>query len=301
MGIKLILQKKVPSEKIEFEQKPIEEKEPNGDYTTNQHSNGYINLYWYGSRWYDSYITRFSQPDSIVPFASQGVQALDRYAYANNNPVSYTDPTGHCIFGLDTAVCVIAALAVMTIILASDTTAHPPPNNYPINANGGPNCKSSLPDCFGDIVTLKDFPGNGEGNPIPVDEFRDFADKVSEDLYSHDLTWPGYMAGRQAYDTPFYNGGQSVNRTGDRDAESGIYSADQQVCIETLRCSGRSEINYIAQGMWGAAVGEPKFVSHTIVWTWKLWEYHNPPSEDTLFWLDYGYDYYQQWQKNQQK
>lgn len=38
MGIKLILQKKVPSEKIEFEQKPIEEKEPNGDYTTNQHS-----------------------------------------------------------------------------------------------------------------------------------------------------------------------------------------------------------------------------------------------------------------------
>jgi hypothetical protein len=34
--------------------------------------------------------------DTDVP-ASQGVQGYDRYAYSNNNPVRYTDPTGHWI------------------------------------------------------------------------------------------------------------------------------------------------------------------------------------------------------------
>lgn len=35
-----------------------------------------------------------AQADTIVP---PGVQGLDRYAYTNNNPVRYTDPTGHTI------------------------------------------------------------------------------------------------------------------------------------------------------------------------------------------------------------
>jgi hypothetical protein len=33
-----------------------------------------------------------------VPSASQGVQAWDRYAYANNNPLKYNDPSGHFIW-----------------------------------------------------------------------------------------------------------------------------------------------------------------------------------------------------------
>lgn len=42
-------------------------------------------LYYYKARWYDPHLGRFSQPDSIVPVASQGIQAWDRYAYVNNN------------------------------------------------------------------------------------------------------------------------------------------------------------------------------------------------------------------------
>ena len=42
-------------------------------------------LYYYKARWYAPHLGRFSQPDSIIPEAVQGVQAWDRYAYANNN------------------------------------------------------------------------------------------------------------------------------------------------------------------------------------------------------------------------
>jgi len=52
---------------------------------------------FYNARWYDPYLNRWAQPDTIVLQASQGVQAWDRYAYANNNPVRYTDPSGHDI------------------------------------------------------------------------------------------------------------------------------------------------------------------------------------------------------------
>jgi RHS repeat-associated protein len=52
-------------------------------------------LYFYNARWYDSSLGRFAQADSIIPEQSQGIQAWDRYAYANNNPVLYDDPTGH--------------------------------------------------------------------------------------------------------------------------------------------------------------------------------------------------------------
>jgi len=54
-------------------------------------------LYFYGSRYVDVSLGRFTQADSLIPEASQGTQAWDRYAYGNNNPVKYNDPTGHMI------------------------------------------------------------------------------------------------------------------------------------------------------------------------------------------------------------
>ena len=48
----------------------------------------------YKARFYSVYLNRFVQPDSIVPnmFYSQN---LNRYAYVNNSPMNYTDPSGH--------------------------------------------------------------------------------------------------------------------------------------------------------------------------------------------------------------
>ena len=51
-----------------------------------------LGLMYYGARWYDPALGRFIQADTIVLGGEQG---LDRYAYANNNPVNFTDPIGH--------------------------------------------------------------------------------------------------------------------------------------------------------------------------------------------------------------
>jgi RHS repeat-associated protein len=103
---------------------------------TGQYRDSYINLYWYGSRWYDDSLCRFIQPDAIIPsnggnyspltvdyheiqFLEQLNQenrerlgdsqaktpsvptnplAFDRYSYANSNPLAYSDPDGHFAF-----------------------------------------------------------------------------------------------------------------------------------------------------------------------------------------------------------
>src|SRR5688572_19410605 len=52
-------------------------------------------LMFYNAHWYDPYLNHFTQPDSIVP-DQNNPQDWDRYAYARNNPIKYTDPSGHC-------------------------------------------------------------------------------------------------------------------------------------------------------------------------------------------------------------
>ena len=57
-------------------------------------------LYWYASRAYDPAIGRFVMPDPIVPVPGNP-QALNRYSYVYNNPLRYTDPSGHDPLGED--------------------------------------------------------------------------------------------------------------------------------------------------------------------------------------------------------
>ncbi len=51
-------------------------------------------LYYYGARWYDSELNRWTQPDTIVPNQYNPLD-WDRYSYGLNNPSRYTDPSGH--------------------------------------------------------------------------------------------------------------------------------------------------------------------------------------------------------------
>jgi len=61
---------------------------------TGQERDESTKLYFYAWRYYDPQIGRFIVPDTIVPNPSDP-QDLNRYSYVNNNPVKYTDPTGH--------------------------------------------------------------------------------------------------------------------------------------------------------------------------------------------------------------
>jgi len=69
------------------------------------------NLYYYGQRYYDPSIGRFTQPDPVSKYLTnpqklkqatgkalqkflENPQKLNSYSYTQNNPVRYTDPTG---------------------------------------------------------------------------------------------------------------------------------------------------------------------------------------------------------------
>jgi RHS repeat-associated protein len=89
-----------------------------------QKNDGSTGLYYYGARYYDQVVGRFISADTIVPGAGNP-QALNRYAYTMNNPVRYTDPSGHCFW--DACVAEISlggmVLTVGTVEIAAITAA----------------------------------------------------------------------------------------------------------------------------------------------------------------------------------
>ncbi|MDD5095483.1 MAG: RHS repeat-associated core domain-containing protein [Dehalococcoidia bacterium] len=63
-------------------------------------------LYFYNARYYDAEIGRFISADTIVPNPADP-QNFNRYTYCLNNPLKYTDPSGHfldTLFDIGSAV-----------------------------------------------------------------------------------------------------------------------------------------------------------------------------------------------------
>ncbi|MEM9203094.1 MAG: RHS repeat-associated core domain-containing protein [Actinomycetota bacterium] len=52
-------------------------------------------LLYYNARYYDPTTRQFTQPDTIIPNPADGAD-WNRYTYVRNNPLLYTDPSGHC-------------------------------------------------------------------------------------------------------------------------------------------------------------------------------------------------------------
>ena len=61
---------------------------------TGQERDPSTGLYFYNARYYDPVLGRFLSPDTLVQSPGDP-QSLNRYAYARNNPLRYTDPSGH--------------------------------------------------------------------------------------------------------------------------------------------------------------------------------------------------------------
>jgi RHS repeat-associated protein len=75
-------------------------------------------LMFFQARYYDPALGRFLQADAFLPDAN-APQALDLYAYANNSPSNYVDPSGHAPAVVAVVViCAAAAAEVITFTTA---------------------------------------------------------------------------------------------------------------------------------------------------------------------------------------
>ncbi len=77
---------------------------------TGQEKDADTNLNYYNARYYDPQTKHFTQPDDIIPNIYDP-QSLNRYSYVKNNPLRYTDPSGHC------PVCVVAGVVLSYVWL----------------------------------------------------------------------------------------------------------------------------------------------------------------------------------------
>lgn len=57
-------------------------------------------LYYLQTRYYDPETGRFLNMDSIDYADPENLNGLNLYAYCNNNPVMYVDPTGHFVMAI---------------------------------------------------------------------------------------------------------------------------------------------------------------------------------------------------------
>jgi RHS repeat-associated protein len=100
-------------------------------------------LVYMGARYYDPALGRFISPDTMVP-DTERPQSLNRYAYAYNNPIGNSDPTGHLpVIAAVLAVAVIATgtqspwLIAVAVIGAALSVAGYATNNPWLSLVGG--------------------------------------------------------------------------------------------------------------------------------------------------------------------
>ena len=102
-------------------------------YTGQVSDEALTGLMFYNARYYDPLLRRFISPDTIVPDPGNP-QDLNRYTYVRNNPVMYTDPSGHnpCLVPPVALWCVAAvgvvAAAAIAIVAEPLTSDAPPPD-----------------------------------------------------------------------------------------------------------------------------------------------------------------------------
>ncbi len=86
----------------EFSRHDVTSQQPTKHYFTDQYLDDETALYYYGARYYSPLIGRFISADTVVQELGSP-QALNRYAYALNNPVNRIDPSGHSamLLGID--------------------------------------------------------------------------------------------------------------------------------------------------------------------------------------------------------
>jgi hypothetical protein len=126
------------------------------------------------------YINRFLSADTIVP-SYANPQSLNRYSYVLNNPLRYTDPTGH-------RACDDYAGTCLSEHQVKHKTTH-----------------------FAEL-----FPGQVQDSwgitAIDPTDFEELLSEIAYDVHQKPPDWLVIISPR--YDTPFYNVGGDLSGTG---------------------------------------------------------------------------------------
>lgn len=88
-------------------------------------------LYYFNARYYDAHLGRFISVDPVGG-SNTDPQSWNRYAYALNNPVTVTDPSGQCAEDL----CIGEAAAVAALVSATIAELNSPDPNNPSRTKG---------------------------------------------------------------------------------------------------------------------------------------------------------------------
>jgi hypothetical protein len=137
-----------------------------------------------------------------------------------------------------------------------------------------PTCTDTYAACFKNSERLP----LRNGQTLDAQQFDEMLDAIHDDLSDN---WRTPLdPGRMAYDTPFWNGNPRFGKP--------IYG-DEVVCLNN-KCSERSAINYVAQGMYSAHTGQSLDTAKEVVQWWNRLNYFHNATEDELYWLEYGYN-----------
>jgi len=243
----------------------------------------------------------------LIPSLSNP-QSWNRFSYTLNNPVGFTDPTGHFTCSSDKTsddYCPGHSSPTPPIPPASGSEGDGGERGGRDSGEEGEENKDNPPNYPDPSLTIPPLDGGvcPEGftlvqcaymgdyyNPygdITMDnsEFSQLILAIFSDI-KHREPVGGYdFANRSVYDTPLWD-------------NYGKYTGN--VCFGN-DCYKRSEVNYVAQGMWVAASKQTNAEGRLGVTLWKLLSflgkpltYFPPvPSDGTLIWFDRGYDTYQ--------
>ena len=152
-------------------------------------------------------------------------QALNRYAYALNNPLRNSDPTGHCVLGIvvDTMVCAALGAAVVGMVAyAAVESARQLAEQYPVDA-----CQ---------YMTCLPAENRQDAQPLPVQEQGSTVQEAKQSKRS----------GRErGTDIPSWAKGQKA-RPGEQPSETAKRLLDEQYGVGNWSNTGpESEYNKI--------------------------------------------------------
>ena len=82
-------------------------------------------LYYLQTRYYDPEVGRFISADDVSYLDPESIFGLNLYAYCNNDPVNYVDPSGRFVISIGAAIT-LGLVALFGITLGSvEATLHP--------------------------------------------------------------------------------------------------------------------------------------------------------------------------------